>query len=85
MRMTDDAASLIRGAYTYPVIVFALLASPGCGSREATKTAPSPMDGKAARDFFANAPEGFGPNPKEPLGKSIVDVPAPIAPRRRKP
>jgi hypothetical protein len=73
----------MRGVYAYPVIVVALLTGPGCDSKEATEPAPSPGDGKAVRAFFADAPKGYGPDPKAPLGKSIIDVPAPINPRRR--
>ena len=65
------------------MIILALLTGSGCGSAGVTKPAPSPMDGKAARAFFDKAPKGFGPNPKEPLGKSIIDVPAPAKPRRK--
>jgi hypothetical protein len=83
MRMTDHAPSIMRGAYAYPVIVFALLTGPGCSPEEATGPTPSLADGKAARAIFAEAPKGFGPNPKEPLGKSIIDVPARTNPRRR--
>ena len=83
MRMTDHAPSITRGAYACPVIVFALLTGPGCGPREATRPAPSPADGKAVRAFFAKAPKGFGPDPKVPLGKSIIDVPAPTKSPRR--
>ena len=83
MRMTDHAPSIMRGAYAYPVIVFGLLTGPGCGPNEATRPAPSPVDGKAVRAFFAKAPKGFGPSTKEPLGKLIIDVPAPRNSRRR--
>ena len=83
MRMTDETPSLIRGIYAYPVIVLALLTSPGCGSKEATRPAPSATDGKAARSLFAKAPKGFGPGPKEPLGRSIIDAPARSKPRRK--
>jgi hypothetical protein len=83
MRMTDETPSLIRRIHTYPVIVLALLASPGCGTKEATNQAPSATDGKAARAVFAKAPKGFGPSPKEPLGRSIIDVPAQSKPRRK--
>jgi hypothetical protein len=83
MRMTDLAPSIMRGALAYPVIVFALLTGPGCGSKEATKPAPSLGDGKATRAIFAKAPKGFGPDPKAPLGKFNIDVPAQTNPRRR--
>jgi hypothetical protein len=73
----------MRGVHAYPVIIFVLLMGPGCGPKEATRPAPSPADGKAARAFFAKAPKGFGPDPKVPLGKLIIDVPAPTKSRRR--
>jgi hypothetical protein len=41
------------------------------------------MDGKAARALFAKAPKGFGPSPKTPLGKQIIDAPAPAKTRRK--
>jgi hypothetical protein len=83
MRKSDLATSIRRGAYAYPLIVFVELTGPGCGSKDATRPAPSLADGKAIRAIFADAPKGFGPDPKAPLGKSIIDVPAPINPRRR--
>jgi hypothetical protein len=83
MRMTDHAPSILRGAYAYPVIVLVLLAGPGCGPKESTGPAPPLADGKAARAIFEKAPKGFGPDPKEPLGKLINDVPARTNPRRR--
>jgi hypothetical protein len=83
MSMTNHAPSIMRRVHTYPVIVFALLTGPGCGPEEATRPVPSPGDGKAARAFFAKAPKGFGPDPKVPLGKSIIDVPAQTKARRR--
>jgi hypothetical protein len=83
MKMTDHAPSIMRGVYAYPVIVIALLTGPGCGPEETTSPARSPSDGKAARAFFAKAPKGFGPDPKAPLGKLIIDVPSPTKSRRR--
>jgi hypothetical protein len=83
MKMTDRAPSVLRGVYPYPVIVIALLTGPGCGPKETPRPAPSPSDGKAARAFFAKAPKGFGPDPKVPLGKLIIDVPSPTKSRRR--
>src|SRR5262249_49273107 len=83
MRTTDHAPSILRRAYALASIVFALLTGPGCGSREATKPAPSPLDGKATRAIFAKAPKGFAPSLKEPLGKLNIDLPARTNPRRR--
>jgi hypothetical protein len=83
MRKTDHAPSILRGAFAPSVIVLGLLTGPGCGPREAIKPAPSPGDGKATRALFAKVPKGFGPSPKEPLGKLIIDLPAPANPRRK--
>ena len=83
MKKTDRTPSLLRAAHAYPVIVLALLTVPACGPGEAAGPAPSPLDGKAARASFAGAPKGFGPSPKEPLGKTIVDVQPQTKPRRR--
>jgi hypothetical protein len=81
--MSDHAPTILRGAFALPVIVFALMTGPGCGSKEASGPAPPFADEKAARAAFAKVPKGFGPDPKEPLGKLIIDVPARTNPRSK--
>jgi hypothetical protein len=83
MRMTDTPSSILRGHSACTVIVIGLLAGPGCGPSEASRPAPDPTDGKAVRAFLAKAPKGFGPSPKTPLGKLIIDAPAPAKKRRK--
>jgi hypothetical protein len=83
MRIIDTPSKILRGHRACTVIVLGLLAGPGCSSSEATRPAPDPSDGKAARALFAKAPKGFGPSPKTPLGKQIIDAPAPAKTRRK--
>ena len=83
MNMTETLSSILRKHRAYPLIFFWLLAGSGCSSSEGSRPAPDPSDGKAARALFAKAPKGFGPSPKTPLGKQIIDAPALPKTRRK--
>jgi hypothetical protein len=83
MRITDTQPLILRSHRAFPLLICGLLAGPGCGSSEPTRPAPDLSDGKAVRALFAKAPKGFGPSAKTPLGKHIIDVPAPAKTRRK--